>query len=69
MTARTLIESGEADVRELWLLYFANGGNAMDWEFEGYLDGLMEPPALDLDLLAITLRDAGALSAPPRRRP
>lgn len=57
MAARTLIERGETDAGELWLLYFANGGNAMEWEFEAYLHGLMELSPLDLDLVAVAVRD------------
>jgi hypothetical protein len=50
-----MIERDETDVYELWLRYFANGGNAVAFEFESFLYGMHEPSALDLDLLGLAV--------------
>lgn len=57
LTARSMIEQDETDVDELWLRYFANGGNAQPLEFEAMLYGLCEVNALELDLLRFTLEE------------
>lgn len=48
-----MIEHDEADVYDLWLQYFAHGGNALQFEFETFLYGVSQPGALDLDLLGL----------------
>lgn len=57
LTARLMIEHDEADVYDLWLQYFANGGNALQFEFETFLYGVSEPSVLDLDLLGLALEE------------
>ena len=61
MTAQSMIEHDETDVNELWLRYFANGGNALALEFESFLYGLHEPGDLDLDLLGLAVDELRAL--------
>lgn len=56
-TARSLIKRGETESWELWLLYVANGGNALAWEFEAFLYEAAEPSDLDLDLLALAMEE------------
>lgn len=67
VAARSLIEHGDTDGRELWLLYFANGGNLMEWEFQAFLHGLIESSHLDLDLLALAVEEAHARISNRRR--
>jgi hypothetical protein len=55
-----MIEQDEADVYELWLQYFGNGGNALSEEFESLLFGMHEPSALDLDLLGLSVEELRA---------
>jgi hypothetical protein len=52
-----MIEQNETDVDELWLRYFANGGNALSFEFESILYQVSEPTALDLDLLDLAIEE------------
>lgn len=67
LTAQSMIDHDETDVNEIWLRYFANGGNALALEFESFLYGLHEPSDLDLDLLGLAveeLRSLGKRSGP-----
>ncbi|MDQ0664448.1 hypothetical protein QFZ35_002946 [Arthrobacter ulcerisalmonis] len=57
VTARAMIGHGEIDVNQLWLRYFANGGNALAFEFESFLYGVCEPTTLDLDLLGFAVEE------------
>lgn len=41
-TAREMIEQHETDITELWLEYFAVGGNGREIEFEAFLYGIPE---------------------------
>ncbi|WP_104046047.1 hypothetical protein [Arthrobacter sp. ZGTC412] len=59
-----MIEQVENDVYELWLQYYANGGNASQLEFESFLYGLSEPSALDLDLLELSIEGLHAPKEP-----
>jgi hypothetical protein len=60
-----MIEQNEIDVNELWVLYFANGGNALSFEFESFLYQVSEPPALDLDLLDLAIEELRSPAKPP----
>lgn len=55
-----MIEQDEANVYELWLRYYANGGNASEFEFEKFVYGVDEPSALDLDLLGFAIEELQA---------
>lgn len=57
-----MIEQHQTDHNELWLQYFANGGNAPALEFESLLYGINEASALDLDLLSLTLEEIRSTS-------
>jgi hypothetical protein len=57
LTAQSMIEHDEADVYDLWLQYFANGGNALQFGFETFLYGITEPSALDQDLLGLAIEE------------
>jgi hypothetical protein len=52
LAARTMIEQNEGNLWELWLLYWANGGDAKLFEFEAYVHEAYEPNATDLEVLA-----------------
>ncbi|WP_104044358.1 hypothetical protein [Arthrobacter sp. ZGTC412] len=55
-----MVEQDEADVYEIWVQYYANGGNASKLEFESFLYGVSEPSALDLDLLELSIEELHA---------
>lgn len=69
LTARSMIEHDEADVYDLWLQYFANGGNASQFEFETFLYGVNEPSDLDLDLLGLAIRELQFQKKPSEPNP
>ncbi|MFE2123540.1 hypothetical protein ACFW9U_23135 [Rhodococcus aetherivorans] len=54
------------EVEELWLRYFALGGEAGRVEIEAYLNGLLPLPALQHDLLAHAINERLDELAPPR---
>ena len=57
-TARNLIEQDESTLRELWLRYWANGGEAVEpFELEAYLYGMVELSAFEDEILAQALED------------
>jgi len=57
-TARNLIEQDESTLRELWLRYWANGGEAVEpFELEAYLYGVVELSAFEDEILAQALED------------
>jgi hypothetical protein len=68
LTAQRMIEQNETDIGELWLGYFATGGNASEFEAEAFLHGIQEPSDLDVELLDLALEDikeqANALRRP-----
>ncbi len=56
-TARHLIGRGEISLGELWLRYWANGGDAQPFEFEAYIHEMYELRAIDQDLLALAMEE------------
>lgn len=45
---------------ELWMRYWANGGEAQQFEFEAYLHGLYELDPFDLEVLTWVLEELDA---------
>jgi hypothetical protein len=56
-TALNLIEQDNWYPQELWLKYWANGGQAEQFEFDAYLHGVYELSPLDLEILACALQE------------
>ncbi|MET0693596.1 MAG: hypothetical protein ABWX96_09560 [Propionibacteriaceae bacterium] len=56
-------------VEELWLRYFALGGDAGKVEIEAYLAGLMPLPSLQHNILAHAINERLDELGPPRRAP
>ena len=59
-TRRSLLgafRDADLSIEQLWLRYFALGGDAALIEIEGYLQGLMPLPALQHDMLAHALNE------------
>ena len=56
-------------VEELWLRYFALGGDAGKVEIEAYLSGLMPLPSLQHNILAHAINERLDELGPPRRAP
>ncbi|AYA23417.1 hypothetical protein C6369_001915 [Rhodococcus rhodochrous] len=54
------------EVEELWLRYFALGGEVGKVEIEAYLSGLLPLPALQHDLIAHAINERLDELAPPR---
>ena len=47
----------DLEVHEAWLAYFAYGGNQVLLVVDAYLNGLVQLPAPDCDLLALVLNE------------
>jgi hypothetical protein len=60
------VESCGLSVSELWLRYFALGGDAGEIELDAYLNGAIAFPALQHDLLAHAINERLDEIAPPR---
>ena len=56
-------------VEELWLRYFALGGDAGKMEIEAYLEGLMPLPTLQHNMLAHAVNERLDELGPPQRAP
>jgi hypothetical protein len=56
-------------VEDLWLRYFALGGNAGKVEIEAYLSGLMPLPSLQHNILAHAINERLDELGPPPRAP
>ncbi|MFJ6347180.1 hypothetical protein ACIQH9_20290 [Pseudarthrobacter oxydans] len=61
LSARNLISQDEQALWDLWLRYWANGGNAQLIEFDAYIHGAYECSATDLEILAFSLEELGDL--------
>lgn len=59
-TALNLIEQDDGYLHELWLRYWANGGQAEQFEFDAYLHGVYELSPFDLKILAWVLEEISA---------
>jgi hypothetical protein len=59
-------ESCGLSVSELWLRYFALGGDAGEIELDAYLNGAIALPAMQHDLLAQAINERLDEIAPPR---
>ena len=60
------VESCGLSVSELWLRYFALGGDAGEMELDAYLNGAIAFPPLQHDLLAHAINERLDEIAPPR---
>ncbi|MDR6638585.1 MULTISPECIES: hypothetical protein [Paenarthrobacter] len=61
-TARTLVLDHEITLEDLWAWYWANGGNARQWDFDAYLFGIEERDPFELKILAWAMEDLEARS-------
>jgi len=61
-TARLLVLEHEITLDDLWAWYWANGGNAMLWDFDAYLFGILERDPFDLRILSWAMEDLEARS-------
>lgn len=59
-TALKLIGQNDRHLQELWMRYWANGGEAQQFEFEVYLHGMYELDRFDLKILAWALEEVTA---------
>lgn len=50
--AWALVQCSAASVEDLWMRYFAKGGDADPVEFEAYLYGLLDPASRDALILS-----------------
>lgn len=62
-------ESSQLRIEELWLAYYALGGNAGRYEVEAYLAGLMPLSAHEHNVLAQAVNERLAELPPPPRAP
>jgi stage II sporulation SpoE-like protein len=51
------LERSGLSLEQLWMRYFALGGDVGEMEVEAYLNGLMELPSLQRDVLALTVNE------------
>ena len=59
-------EASKLTVSELWLRYFALGGEASELEVDAYLNGAMALPSFQHDMLAHAVNERLDEIAPPR---
>ena len=59
-------EAARLTVGELWLRYFALGGDAAELEIDAYLNGAMAMPAFQHDMLAHAINERLDEIAAPR---
>ncbi|WP_242455843.1 hypothetical protein [Mycolicibacterium sp. P1-18] len=59
-------EASRLTVPELWLRYFALGGEASEMEVDAYLNGALALPAFQHDMLAHAINERLDEIAPPR---
>jgi non-ribosomal peptide synthetase component F len=59
-------EASKLTVAELWLRYFALGGEASELEVDAYLNGAIALPALQHDMLAQAINERLDEMATPR---
>ena len=57
LTARNLIELDESYLQDLWVRYWANGGEAQLLEFEAYLHGMSDRDDYDLRILGWAIEE------------
>jgi hypothetical protein len=62
-------QSSQLRIEELWLAYYALGGNAGRYEVEAYLAGLMPLTAHEHNVLAQAVNERLAELPPPPRAP
>jgi hypothetical protein len=59
-------DASQLTVAELWLRYFALGGEASEMEVDAYLNGAIALPAIQHDMLAHAINERLDEMAPPR---
>ncbi|MFC8523938.1 MULTISPECIES: hypothetical protein [Micrococcaceae] len=52
-----MLQQNTASIEQLWLRYYANGGNADPLEFEAYIYGLLPHDDLDALILSWAIED------------
>lgn len=69
----TSLDSAREDVglsrADLWMRYFALGGNAMPTEFEAYLEGVLEPGPVEYDIVVHAINERSMEMGLDRRWP
>jgi hypothetical protein len=65
----TAFAGTQLSVEELWLRYFALGGDAGKMEIEAYLEGLMPLASLQHNILAHAVNERLDELGPPMRAP
>lgn len=59
-TARNLLRSRAIGLDDLWIRYWAHGGNAPAFELDAYVFGIQERHPFELRILSWALEDLGA---------
>jgi len=62
-TARNLIRSRTIDLEDLWIKYWAHGGNAPIFELDAYVFEIQEGHPFELRILSWALEDLGVDAA------
>lgn len=57
IAAQTLLQQDPDWFEDLWLQYWANGGNADKFNFDAYVHRLCELDFFDLQILTLALED------------
>ena len=57
LIARTMALQDASRLEELWLQYWANGGDADRFDFDAYVHDLSERDPFDLDILSCAIED------------
>lgn len=60
------LDASELTVGQLWVRYFALGGDAGEIEVDAYLNGAMAPPGIQHDMLAHAINERLDELTPPR---
>lgn len=64
---RQAIEAAGLTTGQVWLRYFGLAGDAGEYEVEAYLNGLIDLPSVQRDLLSHAVNElTDGLSSPPR---
>jgi hypothetical protein len=57
LVARTMTLQDASWLEDLWLQYWANGGDADRFDFDAYVHGLSERDPFELDILSWAIED------------
>lgn len=64
LTAQLLIARDEQYLHELWLHYWANGGQAQLFEFEAYLYGMIQMCSSELQIVRWAIEEVNTQARP-----